>query len=260
MQAFPANSANMQLGGAGPLNSRIDLDRFHGRGEEAFDTFAATRKADTKIVDPTQRIEWIHGDESNGLGTTTFLDGAPASKRDVQRRDSELDQPSFGPASGGLTRKKSLAQRLRGMSASRRMGPGGDMRSPDARYYGQDGQISPPAGGSKALSAGGPVRTKYSKENEVNPFDNDYEDAYEKKGAQIKIAEAEGRPLVPKQTSPPTRSGMGLTRSVTADSAPGRPGSGEGEVKMSSGGGGGFLSRMKSLKGGRRARPERRDS
>lgn len=259
MQAFPANSANMQLGGAGPLNSRIDLDRFHGRGEEAFDTFAATRKADTKIVDPTQRIEWIHGDESNGLGTTTFLDGAPASKRDVQRRDSELDKPSFGPASGGLTRKRSLAQRIRGMSASRRMGPGGDIRSPDARYYSQDSQISPPAGSSKALSAGGPVRTRYTKENEVNPFDNDYEDAYEKKGAQIKISEQEGRPLVPK-ASPPARPGAGLTRSVTADSATGRPGSGDGEVKMSSGGGGGFLSRMKSLKGGRRARPERRDS
>jgi len=136
------------------------------------------------------------------------------------------------------------------------------MRSPDARYYGQqDGQMSPPAGGSKAVSAGGPVRAKYSKENEVNPFDNDYEDAYEKKGAQIKISEAEGRPLVPKQTSPPTRGGMGLTRSVTADSAP-RPGTGtgDGEVKMSSSGGGGFLSRMKSLKGGRRARPERRES
>ena len=264
MQAFPANSANMQLGGAGPLNPRIDLDRFHGRGEEAFDTFATTRKADTKIVDPTQRIEQIHGDESTGLGTSTFLDGAPASKREVQRRDSELDQqPNFGPASGGLARKKSLVQRFRGMSASRRMGPGGDLRSPDARYYNQDGgQISPTTGGaSKALSAGGPLRARYTKENEVNPFDNDYEDAYEKKGAQIRIAEQEGRPLVPKQTtSPATRAGpgLGLTRSVTADSAP-RPGSGDGEVKSSSGGGG-FLSRMKSLKGGRRARPERRDS
>ena len=81
MEAFPANSANMALGGSGPLNSRIDLDRFHGRGEEAFDTFGSTtRKTDANIIDPTRRGDYVHGAESTGLGTSTFLDGAPVRK------------------------------------------------------------------------------------------------------------------------------------------------------------------------------------
>lgn len=129
MEAFPANSANMALGGAGPLNSRIDLDRFHGRGEEAFDAFASTRKTEPNIIDPTRRGDYVHGAESTGLGTSTFLDGAPASKRDITRRDSE--EKGAALAGGGLTRKKSLAQRFRGMSNNRR-GPNSEGRTPDA--------------------------------------------------------------------------------------------------------------------------------
>jgi hypothetical protein len=235
MEAFPANSANMALGGSGPLNSRIDLDRFHGRGEEAFDTFASTRKVDASIIDPTKRGDYVHGTESTGLGTSTFLDGAPASRSAMTRRDSEDKTAGGLSAGGGLSRKKSIAQRFRGMSNNR--------RTPDARYH-QAGssnenaiEVSPPQ--AHAMSAGGPARAQgnYRNENEINPFDQDYENAYARKGAQIRIAEQE-RP-----------------RSVTADSAP-RPGSNEGEKSSS---GGGFLSRMKSLKGGRRARPERRE-
>ena len=80
MQAFPEGSANMALGGAGPLRSRIDLDKFHGRGEDAFSDYAVTRKADTTIVNPHDRVEPVHGTETDGLGTSTFLDGAPASR------------------------------------------------------------------------------------------------------------------------------------------------------------------------------------
>jgi hypothetical protein len=255
MEAFPANSANMALGGSGPLNSRIDLDRFHGRGEEAFDTFASTRKTDASIIDPTRRGDYVHGAESTGLGTSTFLDGAPASKRDMTRRDSE-EKTSGLNAGGGLSRKKSIAQRFRGMSNNR--------RTPDARYH-QAGssnenaiEVSPP--GSKAVSAGGPARAQanYRNENEINPFDQDYENAYARKGAQIRIAEQE-RPSATRNLSAsnavPNGQGRGLTRSVTADSAP-RPTSNDGDKPSS---GGGFLSRMKSLKGGRRARPERKD-
>lgn len=256
MEAFPSNSANMAMGGAGPLNSRIDLDRFHGRGEEAFDTFSSTRKTEPTIVDPTRRGDYVHGTESTGLGTSTFLDGAPASKRDITRRDSEDKTMAAG---GGLTRKKSLAQRFRGMSNNRR-GPGAEMRTPEARYHQasssneQAVEVSPPP--NKSVSAGGPTRvqTTFGKENEINPFDQDYENAYARKGAQIRIAEQE-RPGASRNLSASDAPGgrLGLTRSITADNT--RPDSNEGEKTS---GGGGFLNRMKSLKGGRRPRPERR--
>lgn len=262
MEAFPANSANMALGGAGPLNSRIDLDRFHGRGEEAFDTFASTgRKTDTNIIDPTKRGDYVHGAESTGLGTSTFLDGAPASRRDMTRRDSEDKVQNLG-SGGGLSRKKSIAQRFRGMSANRR-NPGSDGRTPDARYHQASNsnesaiEVSPPP--TKSISAGGPARAQanYTNQNEINPFEQDYESAYARKGSQIRIQEQD-RPSASRNMSSgnavPTTQGRGLTRSITADSAGGRPGSNEGEKPS----GGGFLSRMKSLKGGRRTRPERR--
>ncbi|TKA77016.1 hypothetical protein B0A55_01956 [Friedmanniomyces simplex] len=276
MQAFPADSANMALGGAGPLRSKIDLDKFHGRGEEGFADYAVTRKPATAIINPTDRIEPVHGEETFGLGTSTFLEGAPAGRAALQRRESEdqgLGEASGGMMGGGLTRKKSLAQRFRGMSASRRGGPNGDLRSPDARYHNVDAlNNSPPQYGSgKAISAGGPSRAVYAKENEVNPFDNDYESAFDRKGAEIRVAEQEKLPVGPRAQSPAKTAG--LVRSVTADSGAVRGSSSNEEERMAGGGGGGsggmggggmgggFLNRMRSLKGGgRRARVERRDT
>jgi hypothetical protein len=263
MQAFPEGSANMAMGGSGPLNSRLDLDRFHGRGEEGFQDYGRTRKADTtNYINPTDRIEQVHGEASYGLGTSTFLEGAPASKRALERRESE-EQTAFGAEGmgGGLTRKKSLAQRIRGMSASQRRAPGGEVRSPDARYNGLEGNdTSPPRYNGQTMSAGGPSRANanYNKDNEVNPFDNEYDAAFEKKGTQIRIAEQErptaniGRARAPSSPKP-----YGLTRSVTADADARRA---DGDSKSLGGGGGGFLNRMTSLKGGRRARPERKES
>lgn len=255
MQAFPANSANMQLGGSGPLNPHIDLDRFHGRGEEAFDAFNTTRRrTDAVIIDPTSRIEAIHGEETYGLGTSTFLEGAPASRKDLQRQDTD---DKDGVNGGGLSRKMSLAKKFRGMSSGRAARPN-ELHSPDLRYNGEVFDASPPpqAAGGKAVSAGGMARTHYSKENEVNPFDNDYENAYEKKGAQIRIAEQERSAGHARNPSSPKNGGRGLVRTVTADSADlNRPPSNEGESSKS-----GFLNRMRSLKGGKRSRPERRES
>lgn len=248
----------MALGGSGPLRSRIDLDKFHGRGEEGFSDYAVTRKADTAVVHPTDRTEPVHGEESYGLGTSTFLEGAPASKSALQRRQSEDQTTTQDPAmmGGGIQRKKSLAQRFRarGMSGSRRAGPG-DLRSPEARYNGLDGEDdSPPRGQyTKAISAGGPSRTVYTKENEVNPFD-EYDNAFEKKGAQIKISEQE-HSNVGRARAPSSPKANGLVRSLTADSTAVRSSNDDDKPV-----GGGFLNRMKSLKGGRRTRPERKDS
>lgn len=89
----------------------------------------------------------------------------------------------------------------------------------------------------EAQSAGGPSRIL---QGENNPFDSMYDEAYDKKGASISIAERErgGRARAP---SSPMRS---LERRVTTDSADGDP-----ENRPT-----GFLNRVKSLKGGRRVR------
>ncbi|KAH9843330.1 Protein PAL1 [Teratosphaeria destructans] len=257
MQAFPADSANMQLGGAGPLRSRLDLDRFHGRGEEGFSEYSATRKATTtNYINPTEKVEPIHGNESYGLGTSTFLEGAPASKSALQRRESDdQDVPTQNsvPNGGGLTRKKSLAQRLRGMSSTRRQGSG-DMRSPDARYNDGLETSAVPQIGQKSISAGGPARARYTKENEINPFDNEYDSAFDKKAAQIRIAEQERRPSTGRARAPSSSKEAGLVRSLSNE-VPARDSNEEQKPAA-----GGFLNRMRSIKGGRRSRPERRDT
>lgn len=254
MQAFPANSANNSLGGAAPKS--FDHDKFHGRGDEGFSDFAATRAEYTAAprppvyvngkqqasFNPLDRVEQVHGEESYGLGTSTFLEGAPASRTAVQRRESEHEVPTLqGGNTGGLGRKKSLAMRIRGLSNQRRPMDGDGLGPTSPEYYTPG-----------AVSAGGPVRAK-PMQSETNPFFNeDSKDTYEKKTTQIRIAE----PTTGRSREPGSPKPIGLTRSVTAD-GPSLSSQGESAEGKS---GGGLLNRMKSLKGGRRARPERRAS
>jgi hypothetical protein len=255
MRAFPATSANMMLGGSGPINKGIDLERFHGVGVEGFQDYGKAgndlkrpdlgRAVTATSFDPLARVDPVHGEETMGLGTSTFLEGAPASKKAVmQRRESETQVPDQGM--GGLGRKKSLAQRFRG-GISRNDRP--PMRSPEPRY--NDGfndtsmpdsppppSRAPPIPSREVQSAGGPARLNKA---ENNPFDSMYDEAYDKKGASITTAERErgGRARAPSSPMRP------LERRTTTDSADGDP-----ENKPS----GGFLNRVKSLKGGRRVR------
>jgi hypothetical protein len=243
MQAFPADSANNALGGSGPLNKNIDLDRFHGRGEDAFNDYSQSRiqpiTKTVQAINPTDRVEQIHTTETYGLGTSTFLDGAPASRKALERRESESEPSNL--LGGGLSRKKSLAVRLRGLSQNRNA-----VTSPDGN--------GAPSSPGQVQSAGGRARIAATTK-ESNPFFNEYNDAYEKKGASIRYAEETKPSRVKASSSPPQRDA--LTRSLTADSAPAPPAN---EMPEKSSVGGGFLNRMKSLKGGRRARPERRES
>ncbi|KAF2264904.1 Pal1-domain-containing protein [Lojkania enalia] len=244
MHAFPKDSANNALGGSGPVNKNIDLETFHGRGAEGFTDFSRSAEAKRPELEgrsmsfnPKDR-EIVHGEESYGLGTSTFLEGTPASRMAIQRRESENQQAL---AEGGLGRKKSIAQRIRGISQPRRgFGDGHPpLTSPEARY-GQGSRT--PGSPLQVQSAGG-----MSKANERNPFFEDYDDAYEKKGVAIRVAEAENKDgQIASATSPDARNG--LTRAMTTESieSPNEP-------KANSG----FLSRVKSLKGGRRPRPER---
>ncbi|KAF2476942.1 Pal1-domain-containing protein [Lindgomyces ingoldianus] len=250
MEAFPVNSANNALGGSGPVNKNIDLEKFHGRGTEGFTDFATSGTVEFKkrpelearsvSFNPKDRGDIIHGEETIGLGTSTFLEGAPASRTAMQRRESENEAAAL--SNGGLGRKKSIAQRIRGISQPRRGFADGNPRitSPASRYGpGAGTPGSPP----QVQSAGG-----MSKSNEQNPFFDEYDDAYERKGATIKVAETDTKdgPSTKSPTSPPPRNG--LTRAVTADSVDNPD-----ATKSTNG----FLSRVKSLKGGKRPRPER---
>ncbi|KAF2220446.1 Pal1 cell morphology protein-domain-containing protein [Elsinoe ampelina] len=259
MQAFPENSANNALGG-GSAPRAFNYDQFHGREEESFREFAASgydyttqpKRMQDKVatlIDPTGRGEQIHGDESSGLGTSTFLEGAPASRSAVQRRESDNDPPAMNGTgnAGGLGRKKSLAMRIRGLSQPRRPGEvyNGRVTSPDG--YGPKSPESPP---SATQSAGGPIRARPMGQ-EKNPFfGNDHDDAYDRKGARIEASEATDNSRRGGSSSP--RAAPQLTRAVTTDSAPTNS-SFDREEKAS---GGGFINRMKSLKGGKRPRPE----
>ncbi|KAF2824795.1 Pal1-domain-containing protein [Ophiobolus disseminans] len=232
MEAFPVGSANNSLGGSGPLNSKIDLDRIHGRGAEGFTDFGGSEAEWKKPMPPTAefsakgRADIIHGEQSRGLGTSTFLEGAPASQKAIQQETEAQRERVL--AEGGLGRKKSIAQRFRGISQPRRFGDGPRITSPEARY----GTATSPNG---PYSAGPISQTKAS---ETNPFFDEYNQAYEAKGANIKTTDASARdgPSSPQRNQ--------LHRAVTSDSY----GSPTNDTKPS----GGFLNRVKSLKGGRR--------
>jgi hypothetical protein len=241
MHAFPEGSANNALGGSGPVNDKIDLDKIHGRGAEGFTDFGSNAYARPELKEraitfgPKERSDIVHGDESHGLGTSTFLEGAPASRTAVQQAQNEQRTA----IENGLGRKKSIAQRFRGLNQPRR-DYGADrprITSPEARY----GNGQSPQG---PLTTGGTLTS--NKANERNPFFDNYDDAYEKKGAAINVAQQEG---VRSPTSPGGRNP--LTRALTAESGGGSP------VEPKPQNGGGFLNRVKSLKGGRRPRPER---
>lgn len=221
----------MALGGAGPNNSNIDLNLFHGRMEEGYNDFAtsALQRSGTVNFDPTRRVDPIHGSESYGLGTSTFLDGTPASRAAIARRQSENEQQIA--QGGGLQRKKSLAQRLRGKSGT------GRVVSPTEGGLHSPGQA--PMGSSHSASSRG---------NERNPFFQDYDEEWDKKGSQIQESRLEvGSGRVRSSSSP--KQSTGLERKSTNER-------GYDESKLNAGGGG-FLNRMKSL---RKPRPERRTS
>lgn len=238
MQAFPKNSSNMALGGAGPVNQNIDLNQFHGRGVEGYNDFntGLQRQPETVSFDAKANLDPVHGAESMGLGTSTFLDGAPASRSAIARRESEAEKLE---ANGGLQRKKSLAQRLRGRSGTGRIASPGRIGSPPT----ESGLSSPPR--PQQISSS---HSASSRGNERNPFFQDYDEEWDNKGSRIAEARLESGGRLRSSSSP--KQSTGLERKSTNERAY------EDQQKLSAGGGG-FLNRMKSL---RKPRPERRTS
>lgn len=124
--AFPADGPNNSIAGASNFDknqqmnlafgyddandSKLDGERSHlkGDGKEAVPVIKTNRvsndpqtsmytpKQNPSVIafDSTQKAEPVHGSTTAGLGSTTFLDGAPAPKR--QRRSLGTTKWRFG--------------------------------------------------------------------------------------------------------------------------------------------------------------------
>lgn len=221
----------MSMGGSGPLNKRPDHATFMGNNDgdatADYGVSLAPPKADVAMFDPHQRAPVIHGDESVGLGTSTFLEGTPAAKAAVEK--AQLESRDLGPMDGGLQRKKSLAQRIRGINRPPREGfnSSGRMTNPEGVHY-----RDRPSGGSLSSPRG-----------ENNPFFSEYEPSKDGE-EQISVRRTSATNAGDSKAALPG----GLERRATADSIAEQP-----KPK------GGLLGRMKSLKGGPRSRPVDKD-
>ncbi|KAK0628583.1 Pal1 cell morphology protein-domain-containing protein [Bombardia bombarda] len=239
MQAFPEDSLNNVLGGAGPLNTRPDHSALMGQhDEEAFKEwssgakdreFQPTRKGEMPVFDPLSRGSVVYGDQSLGLGTSTFLEGTPAARAAIQKREEERAENN-----DGLQRKKSLAQRIRNINRGpREFQPSGRITTPDAPYY---SRRTPSDGGNMTSASMQPSIS------EQNPFFSEFEPS--KKGEEnISVRKMDGNGGKTSPTSP--RGGYSLERRSTTDANM------NGDDQKPSG----ILGRMKSLKGGRRRPP-----
>ncbi|KAF6827679.1 mucin-1 [Colletotrichum plurivorum] len=238
MQAFAKDSLNMSLGGAGPLNKRPDHATFMGNNDgDASADFATAggrngyleRKDEPAVFDPRSRGSIVYGEESMGLGASTFLEGTPAARTAIQRREAEQAQQV---AAEGLKRNKSIAQRIRGMKREpREYGPPGRMTNPEGAYHSR-----------RSPDSAGPS-TSISYTSERNPFFSEYN----KEPENISVRRADAGAKSPGSPPPVPRRGSanGLERRTTTDMASPTD---DGPSKPS----GGFLARVKSLKGGRR--------
>ncbi|KIH94585.1 hypothetical protein SPBR_05917 [Sporothrix brasiliensis 5110] len=247
MQAFPKDSLNNSIGGSGPINKRPDHRTFMGQGEdEAFREFSNNHQpmssgkiAPVGVFDPLQRGTALHGDQSLGLGTSTFLEGTPAARTTIQRREAERAQDI---QDNPLQRKKSLAQRFRSINR----GP----REPHpARAFSSD---SGPA-------SAGATSGRYN--NDTDPFD----EFDPKRGEDVITVRRKNSAALPSPSSPPRGPGLerrSTTDGTTATGSPGGDNANPTTTVISSGAGDdsqqkptSLLARVKSLKGGRRPAP-----
>ncbi|CAI4211020.1 unnamed protein product [Parascedosporium putredinis] len=99
MNAFAKDSANNSIGGSGPSVVGRTIQPFGNRGQEAFTDYAQGARKNN----PKMPWSWhVH-----------LLEGTPAARTVIQKREAEQAAET---ADGGLQRKKSLAQRIRGIN------------------------------------------------------------------------------------------------------------------------------------------------
>ncbi|KAI1483367.1 Pal1-domain-containing protein [Daldinia eschscholtzii] len=225
MQAFAKDSANNSIGGTGPLNKRPDHLQFMGQEPHDATTMyggvakerSGGSKSEATLFDPKQANEFVVGEETLGLGSSTFLEGTPATRSAIQRNQAETAQEVLEQ---GLGRKKSVVQRFRSIKRAPR----------EPREFNMDGDRYTPRTGDMPTS---------SSTGERNPFFAEFDKAEER----ISVKRKDSDPSSP--GTPPVPS---LERRGTNDGAE----SPDGARQQ----GNGFMSRVRSLKGGRRPRPE----
>lgn len=225
----------MSLGGSGPLNKTADHSTFMGTAnDEAFKEYAggAHRNGapyaskDAPVFDPRGRPA-MHGEESLGLGTSTFLEGTPAPRTAIQKQVAEQAEQM---ATEGLQRKKSLAHRIRNINRlPRDIGPSGRMTNPEGVYARTSSDVAPSSTSTPQYST------------ERNPFFNEYGKESESHTLNRAMSPTSPPPPVPRRGSGQLeRRTTNEATSPTEDGPARQPG--------------GFLSRVRSLKGGRRNR------
>jgi hypothetical protein len=132
--AFPVNGPNNTLDGVDYRRGNQNTEnRIMGRADnEAFEEFSQgvqqkeqqEDQQDLPLIsdnssggfDPTVKSNPVHGSTTLGLGTSTFLEGAPAPKTVKVDQAGEAQQPLQQQQQ--IKRKKSIVQRLRGNSYS----------------------------------------------------------------------------------------------------------------------------------------------
>ncbi|CAI4365024.1 BDN_1c_G0011840.mRNA.1.CDS.1 [Saccharomyces cerevisiae] len=122
--AFPVDGPNSTIGGASTKKSA--LDEVFGRDDTddsdiyQYSSQTLRRGGDTQDaikanvgnvqqMDAKNKTELVHGPVTAGLGSSTFLDGAPASLAAIR---NDIKAHSYHNRNGGLQRNKSLSQRL----------------------------------------------------------------------------------------------------------------------------------------------------
>lgn len=246
MQAFPKDSLNNVLGGSGPLNKRPDHAAVMGmHDDEAFKEwssgakeagYSSSRNKSEAVFDPLSRGNVVYGDESLGLGASTFLEGTPAARTAIQKREEERAAETQNE---GLQRKKSLAQRIRNINRGGRDFQNiGRMTNPEGAYR---SRRTPSEGANPTTSVSMQTPT-----SERNPFFSDYDGGPGKGEETFSVRKIDANGSKVSATSP--KGNFNLERRSTTD------GNGDDSQQKT-----GILGRMKSLKSGRRGRTSNAD-
>ena len=161
VMAFPADGPNNSIQGASKVDKHPHVDIAFGNYDDAQNEIVGKKmsykhsnnsdptsslylpKQNPSIVnfDAKQKAVPIHGEVTPGLGSSTFVDGAPAPK--TFQGDEYLS-----PNSGGIGRKKSIVQRLRKNSGSENPSRRGSLED---QIYGEDEYAGSGSGGAGNL-------------------------------------------------------------------------------------------------------------
>ncbi|KAG5519353.1 hypothetical protein PMAC_001979 [Pneumocystis sp. 'macacae'] len=104
--AFPKDSTSMSFVKLETESSGFPIDKYFGRRDiEAYNEFSPSAFYSRKkcsssssrsfTYEPTQKVELLHGSESTGLGTPTFIEGSYASRVAMQCAASLFDNEKF---------------------------------------------------------------------------------------------------------------------------------------------------------------------